>query len=171
MARGYAPRLNKGEQHWAVLVIPALSVLLGSLTSVLPHLALYPLIPPSGLLLLLGWRLIVRDIWPVWTALPLGFFDDLLSGQPLGSSMFLWTVALLVLELCDRWMMWRDYRQDWVIASFLIILALLGGLAIANMAGGETSALFLIPQIVVSLLVFPLIVRICGGLDRLRWSL
>ena len=48
MARGYAPRLNKGEQHWAVLVIPALSVLLGSLTSVLPHLALYPLIPPFG---------------------------------------------------------------------------------------------------------------------------
>ena len=171
MARGYAPRLNKGEQHWAVLVIPALSVLLGSLTSVLPHLALYPLIPPFGLLLLLGWRLIVRDIWPVWTALPVGFFVDLLRGQPLGSSMFLWTVALLVLELCDRWMMWRDYRQDWVIASFLIILALLGGLAIANTAGGETSALFLIPQIVVSLLVFPLIVRICGGLDRLRWSL
>ena len=93
------------------------------------------------------------------------------KGQPMGSSMLFWTLTLLSLGLCDRWMMWRDYRQDWVIASLAIILALLGGLAIANMAGGETSALFLIPQIVVSLLVFPLIVRICGGLDRLRWSL
>jgi rod shape-determining protein MreD len=171
MARGYAPRLNKVEQRWAVLIIPALSVLLGSLISVLPHMALYPLLPPFGLLLLLGWRLLVRDIWSAWAALPLGFFDDLLSGQPLGSSMFLWTLALLVLGLCDRWMMWRDYRQDWVIASLLIIFALLGGLAIANMAGGQTRAFILIPQIIVSLLFFPLIVRMCGGLDRLRWSL
>ncbi|NBU83318.1 MAG: rod shape-determining protein MreD [Sphingomonadaceae bacterium] len=171
MARGYAPRLNKGEQHWAVLAIPALSVLLGSLTSVLPHVTLYPLLPPFGFLLLLGWRLLVRDIWSAWAALPLGFFDDLLSGQPLGSSMLLWTLALLALGLCDRWIMWRDYRQDWVIASLLIILALLGGLAVANMSGGQTSALYIIPQIIVSLLFFPLIVRICGGLDQLRWSL
>jgi rod shape-determining protein MreD len=171
MARGYAPRLNQGEQHWAVLVIPTLSVLLGSLTSVLPHIALYPLLPPFGLLLLIGWRLLVRDLWSAWAGLPLGFFDDLLSGQPMGSAMLLWTLALLALGLCDRWMMWRDYRQDWAIASLLTILALLGGLGIANMAGGQTSALYLIPQIIFSLLFFPLIVRICGALDRFRWSL
>ena len=171
MARGYARRLNQGEQHWAVLVVPTISVLLGSLISTLPHIALYPLLPPFGFLMLLSWRLLVRDVWPAWAALPLGFFDDLLSGQPLGSAMFLWTLALLALGLCDRWMMWRDYRQDWAIASLLTILALLGGLGIANMSGGQTSALYLIPQIIVSLLFLPLIIRICGALDRLRWSL
>ena len=171
MARGYAPRLNQNTQRWAVLVVPTLSVLLGSLTSTLPHMALYPLLPPFGLLLLLGWRLLVRDLWPAWAALPLGFFDDLLSGQPLGSSMLIWTLALLSLGLCDRWMMWRDYRQDWAIAALLTVLALLGGLAIANMSGGGTGVLYILPQILVSLLAFPMIVRLCGWLDRLRWSL
>ncbi len=171
MARRYAPRLNQNAQNWAVIAIPSLSVLLGSLTSVVPNMALYPLMPPFGFLLLLGWSLLVRDVWPAWAALPLGFFDDLLSGQPLGSSMFLWTLTLLALGLCDRWMMWRDYRQDWAIASLLIILVLLGGLAIANMSGGQMSAPYLIPQAIVSVLFFPLIVRLCGALDRLRWSL
>ncbi|MFM7029135.1 MAG: rod shape-determining protein MreD [Chakrabartia sp.] len=171
MARGYNPRLNRQASRWALIGIPTLSVMLGSMTTLWPSIALYPLLPPMGLLMLLGWRTLVRDIWPVWVALPLGLFDDLFSGQPLGSAMLLWTIVFLVLDIFDRWMMWRDYRQDWAIAGSLITIVLVLGLGIANTTGGQTSLWLLLPQIAASILAFPAAVRMCAALDRLRWRL
>lgn len=171
MARGYEPRLNRVPSRWALIGIPAASVMLGSMTALWPQISLYPLLPPFGLLLLLAWRMIVRDLWPVWAALPLGLFDDIFSGQPMGSAMLLWTLVFLVLDIFDRWMMWRDYRQDWAIAGTLIAVVLFVGLAIANSSGGDTSAVLILPQILVSVLMFPLMVRLCAWLDVLRWTL
>jgi rod shape-determining protein MreD len=171
MARGYEPRLNRVSSRWALIGVPAISVMLGSMTVLLPSIALYPLLPPFGLLMLLAWRMLVRDLWPVWAALPLGLFDDIFSGQPIGSAMLLWTLVFLVLDLFDRWMMWRDYRQDWLLAAVLTSFVLLVGLGIANSAGGDTSADIVLPQILVSALCFPLIVRLCAWLDRVRWNL
>lgn len=171
MPRGYEPRLNRVPSRWALIGIPAASVMLGSMTTLLPQISLYPLLPPFGLLTLLAWRMIVRDLWPVWAALPLGFFDDIFSGQPLGSAMLLWTLVFLILDIFDRWMMWRDFRQDWAIAGTLVAVVLLVGLAIANSSGGDTSGLILLPQILISVLFFPLIVRMCAWLDALRWTL
>ncbi len=171
MARGYEPRLNRVPSRWALIGIPAVSVMLGSMTVLIPQIFVLPLLPPFGLLLLLAWRMIVRDLWPVWAALPLGLFDDIFSGQPLGSAMLLWTLVFLVLDIFDRWMMWRDYRQDWVIAGTLVTVVLLLGLAIANGSGGDTNTIILLPQIIVSVLMFPLMVRLCAWLDVLRWTL
>jgi len=171
MARGYEPRLNRVASRWALIGVPALSVMLGSMTVLLPQISVLPLLPPFGFLILLAWRMIVRDLWPVWAALPLGFFDDIFSGQPLGSAMLLWTLVFLVLDIFDRWMMWRDYRQDWAIAGTLVAIVLLAGLVIANASGGDTNAVILLPQIIISVLIFPLMVRLCAWLDVLRWTL
>jgi rod shape-determining protein MreD len=171
MARGYEPRLNRQASAWALIGIPAASVMLGSLTVLIPNISVYPMLPPVGLLLLLAWRMLVRDLWPTWVALPLGFFDDLFSGQPMGSAMLLWTLVFLILDILDRWMMWRDYRQDWIIASVLIAIVLALSLAISNSAGGATSGWLLLPQMLASALAFPMAVRICARLDRLRWQL
>ncbi|MEN9289767.1 MAG: hypothetical protein RL317_1390, partial [Pseudomonadota bacterium] len=100
-----------------------------------------------------------------------GFFDDLFSGQPMGSAMLLWTSVFLVLDIFDRWMMWRDYRQDWIIAGTLIAIVLLAGVGIANSAGGATPVIVILPQILVSVLAFPLAVRACAWLDQWRWRL
>ena len=60
---------------------PILSVMTGSmLVSILPVIAITPSLPPLGLLMLLGWRLLRPDLWPLWIAAPLGLFDDVLSG-------------------------------------------------------------------------------------------
>jgi rod shape-determining protein MreD len=67
--------------------------------------------------------------------------------------------------------MWRDYRQDWGIATGLITAALGLALWIANATGGETAILVILPQIALSVLVYPLVVRACAALDRLRWLL
>src|SRR3546814_13084177 len=66
---------------------PIIMVILGSVVTILPMIAVTTSLPPFGLLLLLAWRLLRPELWPLWIAVPLGLFDDIMSGQPLGSAM------------------------------------------------------------------------------------
>lgn len=163
--------LNRTPSQLWLVGLPVGSIMLASMLPVIPIVAKWPLLPPAGLLMLLGWRMLLRDFWPVWAALPLGLFDDMFSGQPIGSSMAIWTAIFLVIDLFDRGMMWRDYKQDWALASVLIAAALAAGLWVANATGGDTSLLVLAPQLILSVLCFPLAVRACAMLDRYRWVL
>jgi len=148
--------------------VPIISTMIGSMTPILPVIATAPVMPPWGLLVLLAWRMLHRNFWPVWMGLPLGFFDDMFSGQPLGSAMMLWTLALLGLDLLDRRMIWRDFRQEWAIAGALIVAILLVQLLISYTNGGATNPLFLVPQIAISVLAFPLVALGCAALDLWR---
>ncbi len=168
----FAPRrrIDRAPTSVQLVGLPVVSVMIGSLAVLLPVISAAPLLPPFGFMLLLAWRLLQRTMWPVWMALPLGLFDDIFSGQPLGSAVFLWTLTFLTLDLIDRRMIWRDSLQDWALASLLIVALLTGELIIANATGGNTGIIALVPQIVVSCLLYPLIARICANLDRIRQS-
>jgi hypothetical protein len=87
----FAPPPTAFEQQ----LIPVVSVMLGSLAPLLPMIVTSPIVPPFGFMMLLGWRLLRNDLWPVWAALPLGAFDDLFSGAPIGTAMSLWTVTFI----------------------------------------------------------------------------
>lgn len=148
---------------------PLFSVLLGSaLAMILPVIAVTPSLPPFGLLMLLAWRLLRHELWPIWMAAPLGLFDDIMSGQPVGSAMFLWTLAFIGIEMTNNRLLWRDYWQDWLIAAFAIIFCLLGGFYFARLAAGGGTVLVVLPQIAWSILLFPMAVRLCALLDRWR---
>jgi rod shape-determining protein MreD len=149
-------------------LVPVGSVLLASLAPLLPEIATNTLLPPLGLMVLLAWRLLRDDLWPVWIALPLGLFDDLFSGQPLGTAMALWTIAFLGIDLIDTRLVWRDHWQDWGIAGLIIAAELTLALGIAHLTGGAMPFVLLLPQIAVSILLFPLVARSCAALDRLR---
>ncbi|MEN2784808.1 rod shape-determining protein MreD [Sphingomonas qilianensis] len=147
--------------------LPAFSVLAGSLLTIWPVIAGIPLLPPFGLLMLLGWRLLRSDSFPIWGALPLGLFDDLLSGQPLGSAMLLWQLCLFMIDLIDQRMVYRDFWQDWLIAGGAIAFCLLAGRAVATpLAAHVDTALML--QLAMTIMLFPLIARICTWLDGKR---
>lgn len=151
-------------------VLPIISTILGSMMTLLPIVASSPVLPPFGLLMLLSWRLIRPELWPIWIGLPLGLVDDLFSGQPLGSAMLIWTVILLGIDQADRRILFRDYWQDWFIASIAIIVGLIGGLFTANAAGGNAKMMLIMPQMLVSVLMFPIVARFCVLLDRWRLS-
>jgi rod shape-determining protein MreD len=170
VARRYRPRLERAPSNLFLMGIPVVSVMAGSMLTILPFIATTPVLPPIGLLLLIGWRFLVRDLWPTWIGLPLGFYDDLFSGQPLGSGAFIWTVILLGMEVFDRRMMWRDYWQDWGLGSAMTGGALIAGMAFANLAGGGLTLPYLLPQMGIAVLCLPLAVRICARLDRVRWQ-
>ncbi len=149
-------------------MIPPLTVVIGSMITALPIMTDYPILPPMGLLVVLAWRLIRPGYWPVWAGFPLGLIDDIFSGQPLGSAAFLWSVIFILLETVDRKAVRRDYWQDWLIASTAIIFVLIGGMLIVNFQSNLLRLDLLMPQILLSVLLYPFVARLIGAIDSWR---
>ncbi|MEO6715977.1 MAG: rod shape-determining protein MreD [Novosphingobium sp.] len=148
--------------------IPWLSIMFASLLPNMPVIASAPVLPPFGLLMMLAWRQVRPGVLPVWAGLPLGFFDDLFSGQPFGSAILLWSLAMIGLDAIEARFPWRSYWLDWLVSAGLICGCQLLGLAFANAAGGSATIAVVIPQLVTAILLFPLSGRLVSALDRLR---
>jgi rod shape-determining protein MreD len=165
----YVSRLGRQPSRFRLAGIPVITVLIGSAITTLPLIAQTPVMPHFGLLLLLSWRLLRPELWRSWIGLPLGLFDDMLSGQPIGSAMFLWTVTLIAIDAVEHRMVWRSYRQDWLIACAAIIFCVTGGWFFARITGGGNVRLLLVaPQMLWTILLFPVVVRQCARVDRWR---
>jgi rod shape-determining protein MreD len=159
---------NYGERRRQA--VPLISVLAACLLDLLPIVAEQPLIPDFAFLTLIAWRLLRPELWSAQTALPLGLFNDLVAGHPLGQSMALWTITFLAFDLIDSRVGWRDYWMDWLFAALAIVFYAFGGWYVARMMGGGIEFVILVPQILLSLLAYPLVARLVLGLDRWRLS-
>lgn len=136
----------------------------GSLVTLVPVVAVVPWLPPFGLLMLIGWRLLRPDVLRIWAAAPLGLFDDLMSGQPIGSGMLLWGVSFIALDMLDMRLVWRDFWQDWLLASATIAFCLIGGRLVATPLGAHVDTALAL-QILLSAALYPVIARTCAALD------
>ena len=159
------------SRPWQLALVPVASTVAGSAAALLPLIASAPVLPPFGLLILLAWRLLRIELWGAWIALPLGLTDDLLSGAPIGSAMALWTATLLVLDMVDGRLPWRDHWTDWVIASIAVPVCVVGGWLAAGLTGGHGGFGGVAQQIAISILCYPAVVRTVASLDRWRLSL
>lgn len=166
--REYESRFDREQSLLKMLAIPFASILMASMITALPIFTSEPLLPPFGLLMFLSWRLMRPGLLPVWSGVPFGLMDDLFSGQPFGSAGLLWSLAMLVIEIIDSRAIWRDYLQDWLIAAVLITAILMGGLWVTSLAHAASDPVVLVPQILLSILLYPLVVRICARLDSWR---
>ena len=75
---------------------------------------------------------------------------------------------MLAIEAFETRFPWRSFWQDWLAASLAIMVAIIGA---ALLSGADVSLLAIIatgPQILLSILIFPVIARIVAVLDRLR---
>lgn len=163
------PRLGRNPSRWRIGATPIISVMLASaLPALLPIIVQSPTLPPLGLLLLIGWRLLHHEMWPLWIGAPLGLFDDLMSGHALGTAVFLWSVIIMAIEVVDTRLLWRDYWHDWLIAFGGCLFFLAGGVVFAKLSGSAAPFYLIVPQLFWSVLVYPLIVRIIAGIDRWR---
>jgi len=164
----FGSKINRDHSPPLALSVPWLVVMLFSLTPFLPVIAPAPVLPPFGFLALLSWRFLRPGLLPLWAGLPLGLFDDLFSGQPLGSAILLYSIALVVIEVLESRFPWRNFIIDWLAAAvltlgYLLVSALISGGSILSMRPAV-----LAPQILVSILLFPLVARIIAAFDRLR---
>ncbi|WP_375427710.1 rod shape-determining protein MreD [uncultured Sphingomonas sp.] len=147
--------------------LPWVTVIGASALTAAPVVATLPLMPPLGLLMLLTWRLLARFALRRWAAAPLGFFDDLVSGQPLGSAVLSWSLCFLVIDMVERRSGDRDFGRDWLIAAGLIAGVLVLGRVVATPLYAPLSPA-LATQITVSVLLFPIFARIVAWIDRRR---
>jgi rod shape-determining protein MreD len=167
--RSTGPRsINRAPSTLLVTVTPWLVVMAGSLVPLLPLIASAPLVPPLGFLLLLAWLQQRPHVFPPWAGFPLGLFDDLFSGQPLGSAALLWSFAVLGLDLLEFRLPWRNFIQNWLIAAALIAAYLLFSAIFAGTALSPGAMLAMLPQVLLSILIIPLTGRIAALFDRFR---
>jgi rod shape-determining protein MreD len=148
--------------------VPLLSTLAAVLLALTPLVAVSLWVPNLGFLVLITWRLLRPEIWPAQMALALGLAADLVSGAPLGQSMLLWTAAFLAFDYADGLLGVRDYWLDWVLAAAAILFHSAGVWYIALLMGSGVSFWIMIPQLVLSILSYPIAARLVLALDRWR---
>ena len=164
----FRKRINRAPSPFLAHAMPWLSVMAGSLLAGWVAIATVPLMPPLGYLLLIGWRQLRPGLLPVWAGLPLGLADDLVSGQPAGSAVMLWSVSLLVLEVIEGRWPWRSFPIEWAVATGLIVACLLVAGVIASGTGNLGWLPAVLVQAVVAVLAYPLAARVVAACDRLR---
>ena len=147
---------------------PLVSVIFACLLNLLPIVVSSPVVPDFAFMMLLAWRLLRPELWAATTALPLGLFNDLVAGHPLGQSMALWTITFLVLDIMDSRLVWRDYLIDWLAASMAIIFYTFGDWYVGRLMESRTEFVVMLPQLGLSVLVYPVVARVVLALDRWR---
>ena len=162
------PGIGRGPRTGAE-IWPALTVVVGSMISLLPIVSATGWWPDWGMMMLVAWRLLRADAWPAWWAAPLGFANDLIVGNPVGLSVALWSAIMLAMDVLDRRTMWRDYWIEWAIAAVFIALAELAQWRVAATLGASVPLRSSAgPAILVSILSFPVAAFIVARVDRWR---
>jgi len=167
-SEGPRRRINRAPLPILARSVPWVSVMLGSLLPGWLFMASAPYVPPLGFLMLLAWRQLRPGLLPIWAGLPLGLFDDLYSGQPMGSAILLWSIAMIVIEGVELRFPWRNFALEWLLATAMIIGYVFAALGAANAAGGSTPVAVLAPQIILAVLLYPFVGRVVAALDRFR---
>ncbi|MDE8653345.1 rod shape-determining protein MreD [Novosphingobium album (ex Liu et al. 2023)] len=161
-------RINRAPSTMLARGLPWVSVMLASLLPGWALIASAPVMPPFGFLVYVGWRQLRPGLLPVWAGLPLGLFDDLYSGQPFGAAIMLWSAATIVLDVIEARLPWRNFFTEWLVAMGLIVAYIILGVALANLSGAATPFRVIVPQIVFSILSYPLVGRFVAAADRFR---
>lgn len=161
-------RINRAPSPLLALSLPWIVIALMSVLTTIMVIASAPVMPPLGFLAYIAWRQLRPGLLPVWAGLPLGLIDDLYSGQPFGSAVMLWSLAAIMLDVVETRLPWRNFITEWIVAAVLIALYICSSLVLANLAVAKTPILFIVPQICISILVYPLVGRAIALFDRIR---
>lgn len=161
-------RINRAPSPALAAGLPWASVALLSLVPFAPLIASAPVLPPVAFMALLAWRMLRPGLLPVWAGAPLGAFDDIYSGQPFGSAVLLWSASMLAMDLVDRRLRWRGFFGDWALAAAFVAACLVLAAVFADLAGGAAPLDAIVPQVLLSAVIHPVVMRLVAALDRVR---
>ena len=160
--------INRAPSPWLAEGLPWITVMLAAMAAFSPVVASATVTPPLAFMLFLAWRMLRPGLLPIWAGLPLGAFDDLFSGQPFGSGIVLWSMAMLSMDVIDNRFLWRSFPQDWLAASVLLTCYLGFGALFAGIATGAPLPLVIGPQLLITIVLYPLMTQVAALFDRIR---
>jgi rod shape-determining protein MreD len=163
-------KINRIQSPWRANSVHYITIVLGSLVPFFVISDIMPIAAPLGFMVFLAWRLMRPGLMPMWAAVPLGAFDDLVSGQPFGSGIFLWSITMIALELVDTRFPWRGFWQDWFTAGLAIALYITAAMLVSGATISPTLFGLILPQIALSILLYPLLARVIARADGFRLS-
>lgn len=164
----YGKRINHEPSPVLATGVPYATILLGSILPLLLVADALPLLPPLGFLMLVGWRLMRPGLLPSWAGLPLGAFDDLVSGQPFGSAILLWSVAMLTIEWFEARVPWRGFWQDWLAAAVAACAYIVLSAAVSGAKLSLTLLGAILPQVGMAIVLIPALAGLIAWFDRVR---
>jgi rod shape-determining protein MreD len=146
--------------------IPPLTVALAILLqSFFPLVTTLPLLPELGLPLLVAWRVYQPVLLPVWVALPLGIFADIVLVQPVGIAAVSWPLVLIAVDFARRRLPWATLAGDWGLAAFGIVLAMLIDWRMTIFITGGGSLTAILPRTLLEILCVPLAARVAAAVE------
>ena len=160
-------RIGEGPVPAAEFV-PATSVVVGILFCALPIVVENGWFPDIGFLMLIAWRLRRPDVWPAWWAAILGLLNDALSGSPIGLSVAVWTGAMLLTEIAERRILWKDYWIEWALAALLIAMNEAAEWQVAAWMGARVPFTAVVPPLFISVAAFPIFAWAVAWIDSWR---
>lgn len=163
-------KINRVQDPWRTNTVHYAMILLGSVFPLFVIADVMPVAPPLGYMIFLTWRLMRPGLMPLWVSAVLGGFDDLVSGQPFGSAILLWSITMIALEAIETRFPWRGFLQDWFTAGLAITLYIMAAMLVSGATLSPSIALLIVPQIGFSILLYPLLARIIARADRFRLS-
>lgn len=160
--------INRAPSPLRVRSVPYVSIVLASFAPVILIADVMPLVPPLGFLMLLGWRMVRPGLLPLWVGAPLGAVDDLVSGQPFGSAILLWSLAMMAIEVIETRFPWRGFWQDWFTASLIASAYWFAALLVSGAEVSMETLSVSAPQALLSILLYPIMARLVARLDQFR---
>ncbi|WP_265570908.1 rod shape-determining protein MreD [Sphingomicrobium nitratireducens] len=162
-----SPRLRRGPRKHANLY-PPVSIGLAILAGALPAMSLSGWWPDIGFLFLVAWRLQRSDAFPGWWAMLFGLAADLVLRHPIGLSVVTYCLAMLIADIVDYRVRWRDYWTDWAAAGVMIAIAELFQWEVARLAGAGMPISATGAPVLIAILAYPLVASFVMLLDRFR---
>jgi len=161
-------QINRQHSPWFANIVLYGSIILASWLPTVFVSSIMPLVPPLGYLMLVGWRLMRPGTLPSWIGLPLGAIDDLVSGQPFGSAILLWSLTMLAFEWFETRFPWRGFIHDWLASAIAAASYVTLALIASGAALGLPILMATLPQVLLSMALYPIIAAMIATLDQFR---
>lgn len=149
-----------------VRTVPALTVFASTLLMALPAPLAWGVIPQVPLLFVLIWASLAPRLMPAPLALVLGVLADLVTGLPLGINAFLFPAAVVAVRIAESRTEVRSLFLDWFFAAVVVLCANIVAWQMLAFTGRPGPLLPMLAQAVLTILAWPLVVRIAARIQR-----
>ncbi len=125
-----------------------------------------PAMPALGLMAVLAWSVLQPSLMPPWVAFVVGGIADLMFGQPLGVNATGFALAAGTMRLAAPLLGRNGLMFDWLAVAAVLLLAMMLTGPLMALAGRPAAVLPLLLQWLTSVLAWPVLARLCGGIQR-----